>query len=68
MGSLSLLGLTRGKSLDSLTKHCALASKNYGLADSVVVVFSTVLMQTQRGCAEYLTRLCSSSLDFDWNV
>ena len=34
-GSLLLLSLAMGKSLDSLTKHCAPASKEYGLIDSL---------------------------------
>lgn len=68
--SLLLLGLTMSKSLGSLTKHCAPASKKYGLIDSIVGFgfFSTVLMQKQCGHAEYLIWLCSSSLDFDWNI
>lgn len=47
--SLLLLGLTMSKSLGSLTKHCAPASKKYGLTDSIVGFgfFSTVLMQKQ---------------------
>lgn len=49
--SLLLLGLTMSKSLGSLTKHCAPASKKYGLIDSIV------------GFVFFLQCLCKSSVD-----
>lgn len=49
--SLLLLGLTMGKSLGSLTKHCAPASKKYGLIERIVIwVF-------------FLQCLCKSNVD-----
>lgn len=68
-GSLLLLSCTVGKSLSCPTKHCAPASKKYGLIGSVEGgFFSTVSMQKHCGHAEYFTWLCSSSVDFNWNV